>query len=222
MRVLAITDIHGRIEEAYRLAKISKEIKADIITISGDISTHKSIEIAWEILKILNETGIPVAFVLGNIDNPQILKMPEPKGTYQLQGRKLEFMGHIFTGMGGSLMNPFSTFLQYTEEEIKKTIMNVLRDIDGEKLILITHNPPQNTKTDVTSWGEHVGSVSIREIIEEKQPRLNICGHIHEAKGIDKIGRTYIVNPGPAMRKNYAIIDIKQREVKIQLLKIYN
>ncbi|OPY29844.1 MAG: hypothetical protein A4E27_00105 [Methanobacterium sp. PtaU1.Bin242] len=41
-----------------------------------------------------------------------------------------------------------------------------------------------------------MGSKSIRKIIEEFQPSLNICGHIHESRGSDKIGKTTVVNPG--------------------------
>ena len=34
----------------------------------------------------------------------------------------------------------------------------------------------------------------VRELIEEKQPKLLICGHIHEAAGTVKIGETTVVN----------------------------
>ncbi len=37
---------------------------------------------------------------------------------------------------------------------------------------------------------------------------MNICGHIHEAKGIDKIGNTLIINPGAARDGHYATIEI--------------
>ena len=41
-----------------------------------------------------------------------------------------------------------------------------------------------------------VGSTTVRQVIEKYQPLLGLHGHIHEAKGVAKIGRTVCVNPG--------------------------
>jgi Icc-related predicted phosphoesterase len=42
----------------------------------------------------------------------------------------------------------------------------------------------------------HVGSLAVRNSIEEHQPLLGLHGHIHESKGFVKIGRTLCLNPG--------------------------
>ena len=43
-----------------------------------------------------------------------------------------------------------------------------------------------------------LGSVAVREAIEEKSPRLLVCGHIHESGGKSEfVGKTRIVNAGP-------------------------
>jgi Icc-related predicted phosphoesterase len=36
----------------------------------------------------------------------------------------------------------------------------------------------------------------VREAIEEGQPALSLHGHIHEARGNTRIGRTLCINPG--------------------------
>ncbi len=41
-----------------------------------------------------------------------------------------------------------------------------------------------------------VGSIAIRRLIAEVQPLLALHGHIHESRGVAKIGRTVCVNPG--------------------------
>jgi len=41
-----------------------------------------------------------------------------------------------------------------------------------------------------------VGSKAVRKMIEKYQPFLGLHGHIHEASGSIKIGKTYCVNPG--------------------------
>ena len=43
---------------------------------------------------------------------------------------------------------------------------------------------------------EPVGSHAIRESIEEVQPVVALCGHIHESRATSKLGRTVVVNPG--------------------------
>ena len=41
-----------------------------------------------------------------------------------------------------------------------------------------------------------VGSTAVRTIIQRYQPMLALHGHIHEAPGNVKIGRTLCLNPG--------------------------
>ena len=65
--------------------------------------------------------------------------------------------------------------------------------------------PPYNTKLDNIGCG-HVGSQSIRDLIEEFNPALVLCGHVHEARGIDRINETTIVNPGVFAYGELAIV----------------
>ena len=54
----------------------------------------------------------------------------------------------------------------------------------------------------------NVGSVVVRRIIDREQPDLVLCGHIHEARAVDKIGRTRIANPGPVAAGHYAAVAV--------------
>jgi hypothetical protein len=65
-----------------------------------------------------------------------------------------------------------------------------------------------NTRLDRIASVKHVGSTSVRTFIEKRQPDVTICGHIHEARGTDVIGRTKIVNCGPVAGGFYALIDV--------------
>jgi Icc-related predicted phosphoesterase len=65
------------------------------------------------------------------------------------------------------------------------------------------------------AWiGSYVGSREIRKFIETKKPMLCITGHIHEARGVDEIGETRIVNPGAFKSGNYAVIEMEGRRVR--------
>ena len=56
----------------------------------------------------------------------------------------------------------------------------------------------------------HAGSTAIREFIESFQPDIVICGHIHEARGADKLGRSIMINPGP-FPKHHAVIELNDK-----------
>ena len=80
--------------------------------------------------------------------------------------------------------------------------------------ILLCHQPPYKILDTVgfkeapKSWlGKHAGSKVILDYVKKKQPKLVLCGHIHEAKGMKKIGKTKVYNLGCS--GSYQVIDIE-------------
>ena len=65
-----------------------------------------------------------------------------------------------------------------------------------EKKIFISHTPPYGI-LDRTGSGIRAGSKALRNFIRDADMELVICGHVHEAKGIEKWQGKLIVNPGP-------------------------
>ena len=63
--------------------------------------------------------------------------------------------------------------------------------------VLVLHSPPQG-HCDTNGAGDHFGSEALLRAIEEKRPRLAVCGHIHESWGCEsRIGETPLRNLGP-------------------------
>jgi Icc-related predicted phosphoesterase len=63
---------------------------------------------------------------------------------------------------------------------------------------------------------DYEGMKPVRDFIEKKEPDIVLCGHIHEAKGIDRIRGTVIVNPGPVRHGNCATASFDNKiEVKL-------
>jgi Icc-related predicted phosphoesterase len=66
------------------------------------------------------------------------------------------------------------------------------------------------------------GSTAVRTAVERYQPMLSLHGHIHESRGIRKIGSTRCVNPGSEYAEgvlNAAIIDLRGTELdNVQLV----
>jgi Icc-related predicted phosphoesterase len=66
-----------------------------------------------------------------------------------------------------------------------------------------------------------VGSTAVRDAITKHQPLLGLHGHIHEARGTQKIGRTLCVNPGSNYGDaslNGVIVTLKKGKLKSHLM----
>ncbi len=62
------------------------------------------------------------------------------------------------------------------------------------------HSPPHG-HCDHSGQGDHLGSRAILEAIEQKRPKVAVCGHIHESWGAEStIGETRVFNLGPQGR----------------------
>ena len=112
--------------------------------------------------------------------------------------------------MGWTNPTPWDTFREAPEEELTKKIDAVVGQIpDMERAIFNFHAPPYGTGLDEapaldanlrpTHGGavmKAVGSTAVRDAINSYQPMLSVHGHIHESRGIKKMGRTLAINPG--------------------------
>jgi uncharacterized protein len=80
---------------------------------------------------------------------------------------------------------------------------------DPDHTIFSLHCPPHNTGLDeapqltadmsLKDAGRAtvpVGSTAVRAVIERYQPALALHGHIHEARGTHRLGKTLCINPG--------------------------
>lgn len=75
------------------------------------------------------------------------------------------------------------------EEQLEQKWQMIPKDTD----ILLLHGPPHRFG-DRNSHDEHTGSPSLTRRIRELQPGLALCGHIHEARGEYRIGKTLVAN----------------------------
>jgi Icc-related predicted phosphoesterase len=57
-----------------------------------------------------------------------------------------------------------------------------------------------------------VGSKAIQKFVDRVD--LIVCGHIHEAKGLEKVGKTVVLNPGEASKGSCALVHLDEPEGK--------
>ena len=211
MEVVAITDVHGRVEKVRKLTGILAGRRPDLILIAGDITHFSGWEVARKVLEPVLSLGVPVLAVHGNCDGRDVPGLLEELGI-GLHDRRVEINGIGFIGLGGSNITPFNTIWELTEDEIMKILERNYRPGD----VILSHVPPRDTKADRIHSGLHVGSKALREFIERNQPPLVVTGHIHEARSVDRVGKTVIVNPGPLFRGYYAVIELDEATKKVE------
>ena len=112
---------------------------------------------------------------------------------------------HNFNGkqvmLGGLRVGGIGMFHDDDEQEAQKAKQTLRRFTKLD--IFVCHQPPYQYLDIVhqrglpkSFQGKHVGSKTIVSYIRTRKPALVLCGHIHEAKGIAKIGKTVVYNLG--------------------------
>jgi Icc-related predicted phosphoesterase len=210
MRLLCVSDIHGKSSSVSEVLRIEKSTGIDIIIVCGDITQLGGYNEAEPIIGLLLETGKPVIAVHGNMDTETVLQYLIDKGL-SLHGNTFSFKNVIFEGLGGGNPSPFYTPIEYDEDEITRILSRSFPHREKKSpIVFVSHTPPLGTLLDKIKSGAHVGSVSVRDFILDHKPDLFLCGHIHESMGIDTLGTCTCVNTGPLMNGHYAVIDLDE------------
>jgi Icc-related predicted phosphoesterase len=210
MKLLVTSDLHGNLDV---LDKMDKQFaEADAVLFAGDFAQFKKPETGLPALEKFCKKHDTIFAVIGNCDEPELLESLEDKDI-SVEGSLVFHEGLAFAGSGGGSKFTGTTPNERTEEELVSDLA-IVADQDKENsipldnLILIIHNPPKDTKCDMIENGAHVGSQQLRDFIQTTKPIAVVTGHIHESAGIDKIGDTVVINPGPLAEGKYAWLEV--------------
>lgn len=191
MRALAFSDLHRSRKHAEALVERAGEV--DLVVGAGDYANqHRGLEeaIGW-----LAEIETPTLLVPGNNETDEALREAAAgwKEATVLHGESITFEGVGFFGLGAGIpTTPWGWSFDLSDEEARERLADA-----PEGGVLILHSPPEG-HCDVDSGGNSLGSPALREAIERLEPRLAVCGHIHESWGArTRLGETEIVNLGP-------------------------
>lgn len=212
MKVAAITDLHGRTVFGANAAAIAA---ADAVVVTGDITNFGGASDAVRVIDELERLNKNVLAVPGNCDRPDVNALLETRMVSI--DRKCRLVDAVaFYGIGGSIRTPSGTLQEFSEEEFAAALGAFDKNPAGRYHVLACHQPPFDTNADRIAAGTHVGSRAIRSFIENFQPDLCVCGHIHEARSSDRIGRTLVINPGP-FPAHYAEIELDDKDIRYRL-----
>jgi Icc-related predicted phosphoesterase len=191
MRILAFSDLHRDLDQGARLVEMSAE--ADVVIGAGDFaSVHEGLE---ETIDALAPIAVPTVLVPGNNETVEALREAAAgwEAATVLHGTGAEIDGMEFFGVGAGIpVTPWEWSFDLDDGAATAMLGEC-----PEGGVLVLHSPPKG-HCDTAGNGEGFGSPALLEAIEEKQPRLAVCGHIHESWGCESlIGETPVRNLGP-------------------------
>jgi uncharacterized protein len=164
------------------------------------------------------------------LDSATYVINPEEK-TVEIDGE------HEMITLGYANHTPWNSPREVDEDVLQQKIDKMVSQVKNMKTTLFNlHVPPINTIIDqapkldenlkpVISGGSIVmtsaGSTAVRATVEKYQPLAGIHGHIHESRGMVKIGQTVCFNPGSEYNSGILkglLCDIDKDKVKSYML----
>ncbi len=133
------------------------------------------------------------------------------KAVSNAEGRAVELgEGFVLASSGWSNPTPWNTYREDSEDALYGRLSAIVPSgADCSRWLFSLHAPPHASGLDdapemdenlnILNAGQTtvpVGSTAVRRLIEERKPLLSLHGHIHEAKGVARIGKTLCLNPG--------------------------
>jgi Icc-related predicted phosphoesterase len=191
VKLLAFSDLHRDLGQAAELVAMSAE--ADVVIGAGDFaSVHKGLA---ETIDALAAIETPTVLVPGNNETDDALREAAAGwGTATvLHGSGTSIEGADFYGLGAGVpVTPWEWSFDLDDEAAASMLAPC-----PENAVLVLHSPPRG-HCDSNGAGMSFGSPALLQTIEEKSPRLAVCGHIHESWGCEsRIGETPVHNLGP-------------------------
>ncbi len=214
---IGIGDLHENTEALDSVRGIGE---AEGVIISGDLTLADGVAVAKQVVGAVKAYNPTVFAQIGNMDKPEVDAWLTKTGiNIHRQGRALAD-GIGVMGVGYSTFTPFGTPSECSDEQLGIWLDEAWQSVHHfEKLLLVVHNPPVNTVCDRLGGNKHIGSPAVRAFIERVQPDVCLTGHIHEAIGLEYIGKTAVVNPGPFSSGGYAVIRNGTKALSAELVR---
>ncbi len=185
----------------------------------------------------LEGTGIKCFVCPGNDDMFEIDDVLASSKTITMaEGKVLDLDGHYeMLSSGWSNPTPWDTHRECDEDELTKKIEEMAQTVSAiDRCVFNLHAPPFGSGLDEAPELDEnlrpkyagrslipVGSTAVRDAIMKYQPPLALTGHIHEGRGIKRMKKTFVVNPGSSYEQSTllgALIEMDKKEVKKYVL----
>ena len=193
MKIFATSDIHGNKQIICKLITAYENSEAELLLVCGDIGgkgyrAHTLKELGKRqrqdydyLINELTKCSKPFRCILGNDDWFDV----DDGYCLATDGKLNDIIAFDFVHI-----TPFNTNREMNENQLAYQLGKL--EI-GNNSIVMAHCPPHGFQDKIQS-GTRVGSKSIKDCITRLQPKIWLCGHIHEDFGFSKIGETLVIN----------------------------
>lgn len=154
-------------------------------------------------------TPYQVFMAPGNDDHFEVDDVISRAATIVNANDRLVMVGpHEMVTFAWTNPTPWDTPREKPDEELEPMLEALVAQVkDKSKAIFNFHAPPYGYALDLApeltadliqaaDRKIHVGSRAVAKMIEKHQPLLGLHGHIHESRGVQRIKKTTILNPG--------------------------
>lgn len=181
--------------------------RADLVILTGDLTNFGEPADAARVVAAARRHCPNVLAITGNLDMPWVIDALRAEGiSLHGEGRRIGDLG-IF-GCGGSNETPMDTPTELPDDELGRLLeAGHAMVADAPTRLMICHTPPFDCTLDRLVNGTPVGSPAVRAFIERRAPDVAVVGHIHEGRGIARVGGTTVVNPGALRDGGFAVLD---------------
>ncbi|MFC1754113.1 metallophosphoesterase [Thermoproteota archaeon] len=200
LKILAVSDLHGDQRTVKRLAEKAEKENVDLVFICGDFIAHDD-EFTNMVGPFLKKNK-KVFLLAGNHETPEEVQfIADVYDVKTLHGYSAVYKNVGIFGSGGVDIGMKGIPDKEIFSNLKKSFAKVK---ELPKKVMVTHVHPSGTKMQhMTQF--FAPSPAVRKAVDEFQPDILICGHVHEAAGLEEqIGKTKVIN----VSKNGKIIEI--------------
>ena len=184
----------------------------------------------------LKDTSITLYVTGGNDDPYEITNFLKSIKSEYIKDPEDEIISldedHEMISCGYGNITPWRCPRDISEEDLYEKLDKICKQSRKPQFSIFNiHVPPYGTtlgtcpKLDTSVYpprpimGEYIdaGSIAVRKIIEKYQPLVGLHGHIHESRGVAKIGRTVCFNPGSEYSEGIlraVLLDIEKERIK--------
>jgi hypothetical protein len=162
--------------------------------------------------KKLDGTGMKIYCCPGNDDMDEVDDIVRSsRNVVHAEGQVIPLDGvHEMIASGWSNRTPWDTHREEDEDQLRARYEAMISRLkDPHNAVFNIHVPPHKSGLDEAPELDEnlrpkmagqalkpVGSTALRKVIEETQPLLGLHGHIHEGRGVSRVGKTLCINPG--------------------------
>jgi Icc-related predicted phosphoesterase len=154
-------------------------------------------------------TSYKVYMAAGNDDHMEVDDVIEDSSAIVNCNEKLVMIGdHQMITFSWTNQTPWDTPREKPDGQLEPMLEKLISKVtDMSNAIFNFHAPPYGSSLDMAPELTKdlvqaadrkipVGSKAVKKMIEKYHPLLGLHGHIHESRGVQKIGRTTVINPG--------------------------